>query len=427
MKPKTLLEKRVESLAKTVKDLTPAQKEWGLSHLIPHHCIYWTRTRKAVCVDCGHTWTADKPSICPHCGAKLTVDENSRQRVFSHRVYYGVVQKVKEFTVVRIFYVTDTKQIYLPGRDTLYHEILQHWLDDQGHDTIRAKCMAMFPYYRVCPYSLNSDISLKRDRDYYGYRNSYYHIVPHGYYPRMTYSPLLRRNGFNRDFHGFCPEDVFSSLLSDNKFETMWKTGRLALAEIYLKRDRERIVKYWKALIRCPPLPKEDTLILLDYMDLLEYFQKNPNQYYYPSISRIREEHDRLVRKKMAIEERLRLEEIRKKQRDQLAILESKSKYFDITFGNDRLFVLVLKSLEDYLAEGKKQHHCVFTNAYYGKKESLVLSARMRDNPDKPVETIEISLADGKVLQCFGSCNSFTEYHQEILDLVVSNSKLFLH
>lgn len=207
----------------------------------------------------------------------------------------------------------------------------------------------------------------------------------------------------------------------------MWKTGRFALAEIYLQRDRERIVKYWKALIRCPPLPKEDTLILLDYMDLLEYFQKSPNQYYYPSISKIREEHDRLVRKKTAIEERLRLEEIRKKQSNQLAILESKSKYFDITFGNDRLFVLVLKSLEDYMAEGKKQHHCVFTNAYYGKKESLVLSARMRDNPNKPVETIEISLADGKVLQCFGSCNSFTEYHQEILDLVKSNSKLFLH
>lgn len=427
MKPRTLLEKRVESLAKTVKDLTPAQKEWGLSHLVPHHCIYWTRTQKAVCVDCGHTWIADKPSICPHCGAKLTVNENSRQRVFSHRVYYGVVQKVKEFTVVRIFYIIDTKRIYLPGRETLYHEILQHWLDEQGHDIIRAKCMAMFPYYRVCPFSLNSDISLKRDCDHYGYRNSYYHIVPHGYYPRMTYSPLLRRNGFKRDFNDFYPEDVFSSLLSDNRFETMWKTGRLALAEIYLERSRERIIKYWKALIRFPPLTKEDTLILLDYMDLLDYFQKSPNQYYYPSISIIREEHDRLVRKKMAIEERMRLEEIRRKQRDQLAILESKSKYFDITFGNDRLFVLVLKSIEDYMAEGKKQHHCVFSNAYYGKKESLVLSARMRDNPNKPIETIEISLVDGKVLQCFGSCNSFTEYHQEILDLVKNNSKLFLH
>ena len=70
------------------------------------------------------------------------------------------------------------------------------------------------------------------------------------------------------------------------------------------------------------------------------------------------------------------------------------------------------------MAEGDLQHHCVFSNSYYGKKDSLVLSARMRDRPDKPVETIEISLVNGQVLQCFGACNSITEHHQEILDLV---------
>lgn len=61
-----------------------------------------------------------------------------------------------------------------------------------------------------------------------------------------------------------------------------------------------------------------------------------------------------------------------------------------------------------------------------GRDYSLILSARMRDKPDKPVETIEISLVDGRILQCFGPCNTFTEYHQEILDLVNANSRLFL-
>lgn len=206
--------------------------------------------------------------------------------------------------------------------------------------------------------------------------------------------------------------------------ETLWKTKRYNLANLYTGGEKQRILKYWKALIRCPPL--NDSTILLDYMDLLDYFHKNPNTYYYPDITKIRCEHDRLLRKKEAIEERQRLEEIRKNELDKLAILESKSKYFDITFGNDRMVVLVLKSLEDYKAEGDYQHHCVFTNAYYGKKDSLVLSARMRDHPDKPVETIEISLVNGLVLQCFGKCNSFTEYHQEILDLVKTNSRLFL-
>ena len=422
MRPRTALEKRVETLSKMVKDLTSAQTAWGLSHIVPHHAIYWTRSRKALCVDCGHRWTSDKPSYCPHCGAKLTVKENSRQKVFSERFYYGVIQKVREFTVVRMFYVQDTTRLIPRVRDSCFQEILQHWIDDSGHDTIRAKSIAMFPYYRNCPFSLESDLTLKRDITSYGYRNCYYHFVPDGFYPRMTYSPLLRRNGFRKAFKGFYPEDVLSNLLADNRFETLWKLERYNIAQLYLNDGKERVIKYWKAILRC----NSDTPILLDYMDLLDYFHKNPNTYYYPDITKIRDEHDRLLRRKEAIEERQRLEETRRKEQDKIAVLDSKSKYFDITFGNDRMMVVVLKSLEDYMAEGKKQHHCVFSNAYYGKKDSLVLSARMRDHPDKPVETIEISLVNGLVLQCFGKCNSFTEYHQEILDLVKINSRLFL-
>ena len=88
--------------------------------------------------------------------------------------------------------------------------------------------------------------------------------------------------------------------------------------------------------------------------------------------------------------------------------------------------MVVLRTLEDYMAEGDSQHHCVFTNAYYGKPDTLILSARMRDNPSKPVETVEVSLKDGNILQCFGACNSFTDRHQEILDLVSANSWKFL-
>ena len=334
-----------------------------------------------------------------------------------------VIQKVREFSVIRCFYIQDTIYRGRHTRETIFTEIYQHWIDESGKVVIRALAVAMFPYYQYCPFCLNSDLSIKRDYGQYRYRTAYYHCVPDGYYPRMSYSPLLKRNGFKKQFYRFYPEDVFSNLLSDNKFETLWKLGRLDLAERYLNRDRERITKYWKALLRCPIL---DTTILLDYMDLLEYFGMNPNTMYYPPGEQIIAEHDRLMRRKEAILERQRLEEIRKNQREQLAILESKSKYFGITFGNEKMVVIVLASLEDYKNEGKLQHHCVYSNAYYGKKDSLVLSARMRDHPDKPVETVEISLKDGKILQCFGPCNSHTEHHQEILDLVNGNRKLFL-
>ena len=382
-----------------------------------------TKSHTAICVDCGHSWKDGKPSKCPNCGAVLNYADDSRQRKFYERPYYCIVQKVREFSVIRCFYIQDTIYLGRHTRETVFTEIYQHWIDESGKDTIRALTAAMFPYYRYCPFSLNSDLSIKRDRGRYGYRNAYYHSIPDAYYPRMSCSPLLKRNGFKKQFYKFYPEDVFSALLSDNKFETLWKLGRFDLAERYLDRDRERITKYWKALLRCPVM---DTTILLDYMDLLEYFGRNPNSIYYPTGPEIIAEHDRLMRRKEAILEQQRLEEVRKNQREKLAILESKSKYFGITFGNERMVVIVLASLEDYRNEGKLQHHCVYANAYYGKKDSLVLSARMRDRPDKPVETVEISLKDGKILQCFGPCNSHTEYHQEILDLVNGNAKLFL-
>lgn len=137
-------------------------------------------------------------------------------------------------------------------------------------------------------------------------------------------------------------------------------------------------------------------------------------------------EHDRLMERKRRIEARLELERRKREEKEKLAVLEGKSRYFGITFGNDTFTVVVLKSLEEYRREGDLQHHCVYTNGYYGKKDSLILSARKRDAPDKPVETVEISLKTGKILQCFGACNRFTEYHDEIKNLVNKNSYKYL-
>ena len=417
------MERRVEKLASSLKGPTDAQIKWAISHVVKHYAIYRTKSHTATCVDCGHRWKGVKPSRCPKCGAILTYVNDSRQRKFYEQPYYCIVQKVWEFSVIRCFYIQDTIYRGEHRRKTVFTEIYQHWIDESGKDTIRALTAAMFPYYRYCPFSLYSDLSIKRDCSRYGYRNPYYHSIPDGYYPRMSYSPLLKRNGFRKQFYDFYPEDVFSALLSDNKFETLWKMGRLDLAGRFLTSDRDRIVKYFKALLRCPVM---NTTILLDYMDLLEFFGTNPNRYNYQDMETIQREHDRLVRKQEAILERQRLEERKKKEKEKLAVLESKSKYFGITFGNDTMQVIVLSSIEEYQREGKLQHHCVYTNSYYGRKDSLVLSARMRDYPDKPVETIEISLKDGRILQCFGACNEFTEHHQEILDLVSKNSKRFL-
>lgn len=63
-------------------------------------------------------------------------------------------------------------------------------------------------------------------------------------------------------------------------------------------------------------------------------------------------------------------------------------------------------------------HHCVFSNSYYLKENSLILSATIEG---KRIETIEVSLKTLKVVQSRGVYNKNTEYHEQIINLVNQN------
>ena len=66
-------------------------------------------------------------------------------------------------------------------------------------------------------------------------------------------------------------------------------------------------------------------------------------------------------------------------------------------------------------------HNCLFSNEYYLKEDSLILSATIEG---KRIETIEVSLKTLEVVQSRGLCNKNTEYHEQIVNLVNANHKL---
>ncbi|MDY0986712.1 PcfJ domain-containing protein [Flavobacterium sp. CFBP9031] len=74
--------------------------------------------------------------------------------------------------------------------------------------------------------------------------------------------------------------------------------------------------------------------------------------------------------------------------------------------------------MHDFLEQGDMLRHCVFTNEYYKKKNSLILSARFEN---KPVETIEVALPSLEVLQCRGDKNRVSPHHKQILKLLHQN------
>jgi hypothetical protein len=132
--------------------------------------------------------------------------------------------------------------------------------------------------------------------------------------------------------------------------------------------------------------------------------------------------HDRYVKRKQRKIE----EDRRRREREAIAALERKKKefyeqkkvFFGLQFSTKDILVKVLESIEEYEQEGKALGHCIFTNAYYGKSDTLCLSARRKG---KPVESIEISLKTYQIIQSHGLRNQNSRYHTKIVKLVESN------
>ena len=100
----------------------------------------------------------------------------------------------------------------------------------------------------------------------------------------------------------------------------------------------------------------------------------------------LQESHD-TAQRKLQIKQDKEAETRRRQQaiENEERFQELKSPFFGITFTDGVIQVKVLESVQEYLEEGKALHHCVFTNEYYLKKQSLILSARI---DGKRIETI---------------------------------------
>ena len=101
--------------------------------------------------------------------------------------------------------------------------------------------------------------------------------------------------------------------------------------------------------------------------------------------------------------------------------LERINKFQDLVITDNQLTIIPLKSIEDFKEEGDKMHHCVFTNEYWKRENSLILSARIED---KRIETVEVNLKTLRVVQSQGVLNHDTKYHDRIIGLVTKNMNL---
>lgn len=380
MKPRTKFQQNVVAASKHLPPLTPAQIEWGYKNCIEH---IGRRTPKGLitCTECGHTWQSENGELtdnllgceCPHCHTTLKV-ETTLRRKFNDYEYLCIVTRCKGFQVLRFVYIECWAK---EGQTPVYTHIeaVQRWIAPDGRSATFARLRPMG--FFVHGWSWSSALELRAEND------GKYNITPTRIYPRQRLIPELRRSGYGKQLPDVTPFDLIHLLLSENKAETLLKAGQTALVRFFGK-------DLHNAHFVCPAdLPAAHDL----------YMTKK--------------------RRHMQMEQRQ--EERRKALEQEASFVEAKGRFFGVEFSDGEICIKVLDSVEAIRQEGEAMHHCVFTNEYYLKADSLILSATI---DGKRIETIEVSLKRMEVVQSRGVCNKNTPYHGQILKLMKGNMSL---
>ncbi|MDD3139900.1 MAG: PcfJ domain-containing protein [Lachnospiraceae bacterium] len=421
MKPRNKFQQHVLELSKRLPEITEPQQRWAYKHCFAH---IGKRNAKGTitCLECGHSWQGDNSPLadtvlgckCLNCATRLDI-KTTRKRVFKEIEYFGIVTMCGNFQVIRYFHISVYRKA---GEQARYHcsEVVQRWLSPNGKEAVIARLRGMsIMYYDLWNFGSKLEIRpCHRAHD----------IEPIHFYPRQRVISEISRNGFNGEYHDIHPLELFRSILTDNKAETLLKTGQTNLLRYFIRYSSKDINPYWNSIRICirNGYTIADSSIWCDYIDQLNFFGKDTNSPKYVCPENLHERHDFYMEKKRTHIERQRLEEKRQKAReDEAKFKELKAKFFGIAFTDGTIQVRVLESVNEFMEEGKAMHHCVFDNAYYLKKNSLIFSATI---DGKRIETIEISLKTLKVVQSRGVCNQNTEYHDRIIKLVNKNRRL---
>lgn len=412
MKPRTAFQHRVTEASNRLKPLPEAQEKWA-HRKIASHFSFRTKGHINVCSECGTKFDSDskgKYVICPECGARLEIHD-TRKRMHSEKRVFSTLETADGMQVQRIFILHSG---YRRGRSAEHEamEIIRRWHDGKGGCAVEARRRCMGYYMDMFIYSTN--IELKNDCHTYQYLADTYIA------PGAKILPCFRQKGVKGRFPNVNPDKLFNGLLSDPHIETILKSGNIKDLAYFLD-HMDELGKLWDSykIARRNGYRISDMSLWADLVQALEYCGKDIRNAHYVCPDNLKEAHDLWTgRRAQAMERertRKKLEEAMKREAE---FIRLKSKFFDLTISDGTIDIVVLDSIKAFKEEGETMHHCVFSNSYYDRPDSLVMSARIKG---KRIETIELSLTDMKILQSRAVCNGTSEYHDRIINLVNAN------
>lgn len=437
MKPRTKLEKLVTELSGKLPAITKKQEDWAKEHLFDH--LAYKCKDELWCSECGKMWVDTNNSElgvtvlgnkteCPYCHHQLDVKVSRKQKI-REEAYVSILQVKGGFQVIR--HILCWKNVRKETSPVYYDftEVVQEWIREDGKRTIMARPINMggngFAY--------SSPLSIKdgyRSNPYYYYGDSY--AIFGEIYPKKELLPELKKRGLNRRFPDVTPSKLIRDLLKGgNDTELCLKTGQISMLK-HMYRNGFCQLRYKPSFNICNRNHYiiKDASMWEDYMSLLSYFGKDLRNAHYVCPKNLKVAHDRLLKKKTAIEAKLRQERDRtaaihrreKLMKDIASFYERMKKFFGMKITDGNIVICPLESITQFYQEGKVMHHCVYSNGYYKRSDCLILSAK--DTDGKRIETIEVNLKTLDIVQSRAVCNGVSEYHDQIVKLVKKNMNL---
>jgi len=272
-------------------------------------------------------------------------------------------------------------------------------------------------------WNTNSELSLKEVPSWH---KDYTQILPISASKVTSMLPILKRNGLKRSFHNMQPRDVIEGLLKNNIFETLWKCKQFPLLRAFAynwNRDYNDVSKMAavKIVLRHNYHIK-DGRMWVDMVNMLERAHKDFRNPKFVCPISLEAGHDKAMDLCNKYEEKQRkIKEQKELLEDQKAVKAyevARKCFIGMVISDGTVVIQVLPTVKDVEQEGKAMHHCVFTNKYYKRLDSLLLTAKVND---ERVETIEVDLKRYQLVQSRGVCNQNSEYHDEIVNLVNEN------
>lgn len=437
MKPRTKLEKLVTELSGKLPVITKEQEDWAKEHLFDH--LAYKCKDELWCSECGMMWVDTNNSElgvtvlgdkneCPYCHHQLDVKVSRKQKI-REEAYMSILQVKGGFQVIR--HILCWKNVRKETSPVYYYftEVVQEWIREDGKRTIMARPINMGGNGWI--YSDPLCIKSEYGSSCWNYRGDIYAIWG-GLYPKKELLPELKKRGLNRRFPDVNPSTLIRDLLKGgNDAELCLKTGQISMLK-HMHKTGFCQLRYKPSFNICNRNHYiiKDASMWEDYMSLLSYFGKDLRNAHYVCPKNLKVAHDRLLKKKTAIEAKLRQERDRtaairrreKLMKDIASFYERMKKFFGMKITDGSIVICPLESITQFYQEGKVMHHCVYSNGYYKRSDCLILSAK--DTDGKRIETIEVNLKTLDIVQSRAVCNGVSEYHDQIVKLVKKNMNL---